>query len=99
MAESALSLGYPPARIMFVHLLPNAIQPALVALSFGLGGAIMAESFLAFIGIAPAELISWGTLLAKTRTYPDMWWLSVFPGLAILYAILTFYRLSSNKLN
>lgn len=98
MAESALSLGYSPARIMFFHLLPNALQPALVALSFGLGGAIMAESFLAFIGIAPAEMISWGTLLAKSRTYPEMWWLSVFPGLAILFAILTFYRLSGNKL-
>ena len=95
LAESAESLGYSPGRIMFVHLLPNALQPALAALSFGIGGAIMAESFLSFVGIAPAELVSWGTLLAKTRSYPDMWWLSVFPGLAILIAILSFYRLAN----
>jgi len=95
LAEGAESLGYAPGRVMFVHLLPNALQPALVALSFGIGGAIIAESFLSFIGIAPVEMTSWGTLLAKTRTYPGMWWLSVFPGLAILYAVLVSYRLAN----
>lgn len=95
LSEAAESLGYSPFRVMFRHLLPNAVQPALVALSFGIGGAIMAESFLSFVGIAPAEMVSWGTLLAKTRSYPEMWWLSVFPGLAILAAILTFYRLAA----
>lgn len=95
-AESAQSLGYSPIRITLFHLLPNALQPALAALSFGIGGAIMAESFLSFVGIAPAEMVSWGTLLAKIRSYPEMWWLSVFPGLAMLFAILTFYRIAEH---
>lgn len=96
MAESAESLGYSPIRVVLYHLLPNALQPAMVALGFGIGGAIMAESFLSFVGVAPAEMVSWGTLLAKTRSYPDMWWLSVFPGVAIFCAVLVFYRLSSS---
>lgn len=93
-SESAQSLGFSPLRITFQHLLPNSLQPALVALSFGIGGAIMAESFLSFIGIAPAEMVSWGTMLAKVRSYPDLWWLFVFPGIAILIAILTFYHVA-----
>lgn len=103
LTEGAKSLGYSPLRIAIRHMLPNAVQPALVALGFGVGGAIVAESFLSFIGIAPSEMTSWGTLLAKTRTYPGMWWLSVFPGLAILMAVLITYRISnqfqSDKIN
>lgn len=99
LAEGAKSLGYSPLRIAFRHLLPNAIQPALVALGFGVGGAIVAESFLSFIGIAPAEMTSWGNLLAKTRAYPGMWWLSVFPGLSILGAVLVTYRISTQFQN
>lgn len=93
--ESAQSLGFSSVRVTLRHMLPNAIQPTLVALSFGVGGAIVAESFLSFVGIAPAEMTSWGTLLAKVRAYPNMWWLSVFPGLSILAAILSFYRLAN----
>lgn len=96
MAESAKSLGYSEWRIILKHLLPNAMQPALTAIGFGIGGAILAEAFLSFVGIAPAEMISWGSLIAQAREYPSFWWLSVFPGLAIFLVILVFYRFSLN---
>lgn len=94
LEESAQSLGYTHFRVLFRHLLPNAMRPALAALAFGVGSAIMAESFLAFVGVSPADLTSWGAMLGKTRAYPEMWWLSVFPGIAILLAILIFYRMA-----
>lgn len=96
MAESAKSLGYSEWRIIIKHLLPNAMQPALTAIGFGIGGAILAETFLSFVGISPAEMISWGALIAQAREYPSFWWLSVFPGLAIFAVILVFYRFSLN---
>ena len=94
MAESAKSMGFSEWRIVLKHLLPNAMQPALTAIGFGIGGAILAEAFLAFVGIAPAEMISWGALIAQAREYPSFWWLSVFPGAAIFLVILVFYRFS-----
>jgi peptide/nickel transport system permease protein len=94
MAESAKSLGYSDWRLMLKHLLPNAMQPALTTIGFGIGGAILAEAFLSFVGIAPAEMISWGSLIAQAREYPSFWWLSVFPGTAIFLVILVFYRFS-----
>lgn len=94
MAESAKALGFSEWRIILKHLLPNAMQPALTAIGFGIGGAILAEAFLAFVGIAPAEMISWGALISQAREYPSFWWLSVFPGAAIFMVILVFYRFS-----
>jgi peptide/nickel transport system permease protein len=70
------------------------MQPALTTIGFGIGGAILAEAFLSFVGIAPAEMISWGSLIAQAREYPSFWWLSVFPGAAIFLVILVFYRFS-----
>jgi peptide/nickel transport system permease protein len=95
LSEATQALGYSPFRIMFKHLLPNAIQPALATIGFGIGGAILAEAFLSFIGIAPAEMISWGNLMAEARSYPHFWWLSVFPGLAVFGVILVFYKLAA----
>jgi ABC-type dipeptide/oligopeptide/nickel transport system permease subunit len=94
MAESAKALGFSEWRIILKHLLPNAMQPALTAIGFGIGGAILAEAFLSFVGIAPAEMISWGALISQAREYPSFWWLSVFPGAAIFMVILVFYRFS-----
>jgi len=96
LSEATQSLGYSPLRIMFRHLLPNAIQPAMATIGFGIGGAILAEAFLSFIGIAPAEMISWGNLMAEARAYPHFWWLSVFPGLAVFGVILMFYKLAAS---
>lgn len=90
--ESCIVTGVPESRIMFFHLLPNVVFPVLIAFSFGIAGAIMAESSLSFLGFgvqAPAP--SWGGLLRQAFDNPlDHWHLTVFPGAALFIAVLSF---------
>jgi len=90
---AANSLGYSTARIMFFHILPNAIAPILVPVAFGVASAILTEAGLSFLGIGiPAEAITWGSILAGARSNSAAWWLVVVPGLAIFLAV-TMYNL------
>jgi peptide/nickel transport system permease protein len=80
------------ARLIFTQLLPNALSPVFVAATFGVAGAILVESALSFlgIGIRPPEA-SWGSILSTGRDYIEVaWWLSFFPGLAILVTVLSY---------
>jgi len=96
--SAAAGLGYSSARIMFVHILPNAIAPVLIPAAFGVAGAILAESGLSFLGIGvPAEAITWGSLLAGARSNASAWWLVVVPGFAI-FATVTMYNLLGDGL-
>lgn len=92
--DATSALGISPWRVVLRHIAPNAWRSALTTIGFAVGAAIVAESFLSFIGIASANTVSWGTLLASSRANPEWWWLSVFPGLALISAVLVFYRLS-----
>lgn len=95
---AAHSLGYSHGRIMFRHILPNAIGPVLVPAAFGVAGAILAESGLSFLGIGvPAEAITWGALLAGARSNASAWWLVVMPGVAIFVTV-TMYNLLGDGL-
>jgi peptide/nickel transport system permease protein len=84
--------GIPTLRILFVHLLPNVVAPILVSATLGVGGAILTESALSFLGLGvqpPAP--SWGNILEIGRDYLHIaWWLSLFPALAILITVLAF---------
>ncbi len=96
--ESARSLGSSDTRIMFRHILPNALAPVLVSMSFGVASAILAESGLSFLGIGvPAHLVTWGSILSEARTNTFAWWLAVFPGVAI-FATVTAYNLLGDGL-
>lgn len=96
--SAASSLGYSSARIMFIHILPNAIAPVLIPAAFGVAGAILAESGLSFLGIGvPAEAITWGSLLAGARSNASAWWLVVVPGFAIFLTV-TMYNLLGDGL-
>jgi len=96
--SAARSLGYSNLRIMFRHILPNAIGPILIPAAFGIAGAILAESGLSFLGIGvPAEAITWGALLAGARSNAAAWWLVVMPGLAIFFTV-TLYNLLGDGL-
>ncbi|MCL4135085.1 UNVERIFIED_CONTAM: hypothetical protein GTU68_047024 [Idotea baltica] len=91
--EAAQALGYSDWRIMFKHAIPNALSPVLIAVAFGIAGAILIEAFLSFIGIGvPAEVVTWGSLLNLARSAPTAWWLAIFPGFAIFLTI-TFFNL------
>lgn len=89
---AARGLGISRLRILLVHVLPNVMAPVLVAATLGVGGAILAESGLSFLGLGVQPPIpSWGNILMTGKDYIYFaWWLSVFPGLAILITVLAF---------
>ncbi|HFC97491.1 MAG TPA: ABC transporter permease [Thermosulfurimonas dismutans] len=89
---SARLAGASDLRIIFRHLLPNALPPILVAATLGVGNAILIESALSFLGLGVQPPIpSWGNMLTEGKSCLEVaWWLSVFPGLAILITVLTF---------
>ncbi|MBU1275986.1 MAG: ABC transporter permease [Proteobacteria bacterium] len=87
---AAKSLGAGDLRIIFRHILPNAMAPVLVAATLGVAGAILVESGLSFLGLGvqPPEA-SWGNILNQGKANIEIaWWLSLFPGLAILVTVL-----------
>ncbi|MFT8246638.1 ABC transporter permease [Roseomonas sp. BN140053] len=90
--QAAVALGLPSRRIIFRHVLPNVFPSFLVVASFQVAALIIAESSLSFLGLGiPTSVPSWGSMLADGREYvTDAWWLSVFPGLAIMLAALSF---------
>lgn len=86
--------GAGDARVIFRHVLPNALAPVLVSATFGVAGAILTESALSFLGFGvPPPQPSWGDTLNQARDYIDIaWWLTIFPGAAIFITI-TAYNL------
>jgi peptide/nickel transport system permease protein len=96
--EAARSLGGSDLRVMARHILPNALAPVLVAMSFGVASAILAESGLSFLGIGvPAHLVTWGSILSEARTNTFAWWLAIFPGVSIFITV-TAYNLLGDGL-
>ncbi len=87
---AAQVLGASDARLIFRHILPNALSPVLVSATLGVAGAILTESALSFLGIGvQPPTPSWGNMLIiGKQTLGSAWWLSVFPGLAILITVL-----------
>ena len=90
--QGARALGAADARIMFRHILPNALVPVLVSATLGVAGAILAESGLSFLGLGvQPPTPSWGNILIDGKANIEIaWWLSVFPGLAILVTVLAY---------
>ncbi len=77
-------------RIVFSEILPNAVAPIIVSATLGIGGAILTESALSFLGIGvQPPTPSWGNMLTEGKDNLEIaWWLSVYPGLAILITVL-----------
>jgi peptide/nickel transport system permease protein len=86
------SLGAANLRIMLRHLLPNILQPVLIQATIGMAGAILAESTLSFLGLGVlAPVPSWGSMLNDARSHLfDAPHLVIFPGLAVMTAVLAF---------
>lgn len=88
--QAAISQGAGDLRIIFLHILPNAMAPVLVAATLGVAAAVLIESSLSFLGIGvqPPDP-SWGNMLTEGKDNIEIaWWLSVFPGLAILITVM-----------
>jgi peptide/nickel transport system permease protein len=95
---AARSLGAGDARVMFRHILPNALSPAFVAIPFGIVGAIITEATLSVLGFGvrpPAP--SWGSILLIATSNYEKWWLTVFAGTSIFITV-TVFNLVGNGL-
>jgi peptide/nickel transport system permease protein len=90
--HAARALGASDTRIIFRHILPNSLSPVLVAATLGVAGAILTESALSFLGIGVQPPVpSWGNMLTAGKDYLEFaWWLSLFPGVAILVTVIAY---------
>jgi peptide/nickel transport system permease protein len=87
--QAAICQGQPPASVVLRHILPNAISPIIVTGSLMIASAILIESALSFMGLGDPNLMSWGFMVGASRTViRQAWWMSVFPGIAILLTVL-----------
>jgi oligopeptide transport system permease protein len=90
--DAARALGMPEWRIIFKHLLPNALSPVLIAVSFGIPTTMFAEAGLSFLGLGINDpLASWGKMVGVSNAYVRVYWhLALFPTLAIALVMLGF---------
>ncbi len=89
--EAARAAGCTNARIMFRHILPNTVAPIIVLGTLGVAGAIIAAAALSYLGLGTQPPTpEWGGLLSEGRNYLRVaWWMTTFPGLAIMTAVLS----------
>ena len=90
--EAARAIGASEFRLIFRHLLPNATAPVIVAATLAVGGAILGESALSYLGLGIAPPTpSWGNMLQRALEYIwNAWWLVIFPGAFIFITVLSF---------
>lgn len=89
---AARALGTPGFRIVWRHVLPNVLNPIIVAATLGVGNVIMLEAGLSYLGIgARAPTASWGSIFFDgSDAFQATWWIALFPGLAIIVTVLAF---------
>ncbi|HOJ70460.1 MAG TPA: ABC transporter permease [Syntrophorhabdaceae bacterium] len=87
---AAKAQGFTEKRIIFNHVLPNSLTPVYVVATLGIGGAILTESALSFLGIGvQPPTPSWGNILTQAKDNIEVaWWLSLYPGLAIFLTVM-----------
>ena len=90
--QAARALGFSRARIIFRHLIPNALGPVIVAATLGIGNVILLEAGLSFLGMGvPAPTPTWGAMVADGQdVLGQAWWVATSPGLAIVLVVLSF---------
>ncbi|HAF01543.1 MAG TPA: peptide ABC transporter permease [Methylophilaceae bacterium] len=88
--QASRTLGAKDARLIFTHLLPNSLTPIIVSSVLGVASAVLMESGLSFLGLGvQAPQASWGNILTDGKEYIQFaWWLSLYPGMAILITVL-----------
>jgi peptide/nickel transport system permease protein len=93
--DALRGIGASDGRILFLHILPNALSPIIVRATLGMGFTILVAAVLGFLGMgATPPDPDWGLTIAESRNYlPGAWWYSIFPGLAILVTVLGFNML------
>jgi peptide/nickel transport system permease protein len=89
--EAAVGVGCPAGRILLRHMLPNILGPLIVVATLGVAGAIISGAALSFLGLgAQPPTPEWGLVLSEGRSYLRVaWWITTFPGLAIMLTVLS----------
>lgn len=89
--QAAVAAGIPLTSVLFRHILPNGVAPILVAASFGVASAILAEAVLSFLGLGLVDDPSWGQMLSQAvKSSTFNWWMALFPGGAIFLTVLAY---------
>jgi peptide/nickel transport system permease protein len=89
--EAAVVMGYGAGRILFRHIVPNAIGPLVVLVTLDVGQAIITFAGLSFLGLGVIPpMPEWGAMVSEGRELVDQWWVATFPGLAILSVVVGF---------
>jgi peptide/nickel transport system permease protein len=89
--EAAVVMGYGPSRILFRHIVPNAVGPLVVLITLDVGQAIITFAGLSFLGLGVIPpMPEWGAMVSEGRELVDQWWVATFPGLAILSVVVGF---------
>ncbi len=89
--QAAVACGLPLRSILFRHMLPNGVAPILVAASFGIASAILAEAMLSFLGLGLVDDPSWGQMLNQAvQSSTFNWWMAAFPGGAIFLTVFAY---------
>jgi peptide/nickel transport system permease protein len=93
--QAAQATGLPLRSILFRHMLPNGITPVVINLSFGIAGAILAESTLSFLELGVVDQPSWGAMLSQATGQGGqfVWWMAIFPGAAIFLTVFAYVLL------
>jgi peptide/nickel transport system permease protein len=88
--EAARALGATPSRIMLKHVFPNVMTSMVVVATITIPGVILAEATLSFLGLGvPPDVPTWGTMVSQGQDFlASAWWVSVFPGVAIVLLVL-----------
>ncbi len=87
----AKSTGESDMRIIFSHIIPNGVYPIIANSALQMGGAILTEAALSFLGLGDPNVVSWGKMINDEVAYMTFaWWTVVFPGLFIVLAVITF---------
>ncbi len=91
--EAEKAIGISNNRILFRHIIPNALAPVIVAATLGTAGAILTESALSYLGLGvQPPYSSWGNMLESSQSYMlDAPWMAIFPGLFIMITVLCIY--------
>jgi peptide/nickel transport system permease protein len=89
--EAARAIGASHPRVLLIAILPNCVAPAVVMATLDIGNAILIFAGLSFLGLGPEPSApEWGRMVADGVDYFDQWWLSAFPGIAILTVVMAF---------
>jgi len=89
--EAARSVGASDLRIVFIHILPNAMAPIIITATLNIASSILVEAALGFLGLGDPTALSWGNLLNEGRSVlTTAWWIATFPGIAIFFTVLGF---------